>query len=99
MKDLGPLTWILGMEIVRDRDQRRMRVTQRTYIDKMLKRFGMDECKPVGTPAEGCLRRDASGKPDKEYMAVVGSLLIRGHDYETRYRVCCAGAEQTPARS
>lgn len=75
MKDLGDLVWILGMEVHRDRLARTMRITQRAYINTLLKRFGMMECKPIGSPAEGDLLRDPSAKPDKEYMCLVGSLL------------------------
>jgi len=35
----------------------------------------MDECKPVGTPAEGSLTRNKEAGPDREYMSLVGSLL------------------------
>ena len=75
MKDLGDLSWILGMEIQRDRSARTMRITQRAYINTLLKRFGMLECKPIGSPAEGDLLRDPSAKPSKDYMCLVGSLL------------------------
>ena len=75
MKDLGPLSWILGMEIKRDRKARTLTMTQVNYIETMLKRFGMQDCRPVGAPAEGHLERDPQAGPDKEYMCLVGSLL------------------------
>ena len=75
MKDLGALSWILGMEIKRDREARILGVTQANYIETMLKRFGLEECNPIGMPAEGHLERDPKAGPDKEYMCMVGSLL------------------------
>ena len=78
MKDLGALRWILGMEIRRDRPNRRIEISQEAYIDQMLKKFGMDDCKAVGTPAEGVLNRvsiEEGGTADKQYMSIVGSLL------------------------
>jgi len=75
MKDLGALSWILGMEVTRDRFKRTVQVTQKAYIDVLLKRFGMTECKAVGTPVEGYLRRVPDGEPNKDYMCLVGSLL------------------------
>jgi len=78
MKDLGALKWILGVEIKRDRSRRRIEMTQTAYINQMLERFGMAECKPVGAPAEGVLCRitaENGGRPDKLYMSIVGSLL------------------------
>ena len=78
MKDLGSLRWILGMEIKRDRHKRVIQVNQTAYINQMLQRYGMMDSKPVGTPAEGVLKRvpkNSENKADSEYMAVVGSLL------------------------
>ena len=57
MKDLGNLSCILGMTIKRDRGVRILQMSQEVYIDTVLKRFGMTDCKPVGTPAEGSLTR------------------------------------------
>ena len=75
MKDLGDLKRILGMEVKRDRKARTLEITQQTYIETMLKRFGLEDCKPIGLPAEGDLLRDPNADPDREYMCLVGSLL------------------------
>lgn len=80
MNDLGDLKGILGMEIVRDRAKRTIKISQSAYLNQILQRFGMSNCKPVGTPMEGTLCRlskeeGAGGKPNKEYMSIVGSLL------------------------
>ena len=45
MKDLGDDTYILGIRIYRDRTNRLLGLTQSTYIDKVLKRFGMEQSK------------------------------------------------------
>ena len=75
MKDLGDLKRILGMEVKRDREARTLEITQQTYIETMLKRFGMEDCKPIGSPAEGVLLRDPNAGPDREYMCLIGSLI------------------------
>lgn len=78
MKDLGALEWILGFKIRRDRPKRKIEILQTAYIEQMLKRFGMEDCKAVGTPAEGVLSRTSvedGGEPNKLYMSMVGSLL------------------------
>ncbi|KAK4400830.1 Retrovirus-related Pol polyprotein from transposon TNT 1-94 [Sesamum angolense] len=41
MKDLGATTKILGMEIHRDRGSRKLWLSQRGYVEKVLDRFGM----------------------------------------------------------
>ncbi|KAG8367767.1 hypothetical protein BUALT_Bualt16G0107000 [Buddleja alternifolia] len=51
MKDLGEAKKILGMEIFRDRKLRRLCLTQKQYLSRMLRRFGIDKkSKPVSTP-------------------------------------------------
>jgi hypothetical protein len=75
IKDLGPLRWILGMEIRRDRARKVIEVSQKAYIEGMLKTYGMEDSKPVGTPIEGKIRRLEGGQPNKEYMRIVGSIL------------------------
>uniref|UniRef100_A0A3Q7EY05 Reverse transcriptase Ty1/copia-type domain-containing protein n=1 Tax=Solanum lycopersicum TaxID=4081 RepID=A0A3Q7EY05_SOLLC len=50
MKDLGAARKILGMEIIRDRERRKLFLSQRSYIQKVLARFGMSSSKPIDTP-------------------------------------------------
>jgi hypothetical protein len=50
MKDLGATKKILGMEILRDRDARRLWLSQASYVKKVLERFSMEIVKPVSTP-------------------------------------------------
>lgn len=50
MKDLGDAKKILGMKIVRDRDNGILYLSQKRYIYKVLKRFPMDNAKVVSTP-------------------------------------------------
>ena len=45
MKDLGEATYILGIKIYRDRTKRLLGLSQSTYIEKMLKRFSMEQSK------------------------------------------------------
>jgi len=51
MKDLGPATKILGMEIYRDRSQKKLFLSQKGYIQKILSRFDMSTAKPINTPS------------------------------------------------
>jgi hypothetical protein len=47
MKDLGAANFILGMEIKRDRKKRKIWLNQRKYVETILERFVMQECKPM----------------------------------------------------
>ena len=54
MKDLGDTFFVLGIQIHRDRSWGILGLSQMNYIEKVLKRFGMQECKSRDTPvAEG----------------------------------------------
>ena len=75
MKDLGDLSNILGLKVIRDRPAKILEINQEEYIDEVLQRFGMTDCKPVGTPAEGHLERCPNGDVSRDYMSLVGSLL------------------------
>ena len=46
-KDLGGAKKVLGMEISRFRDKKLLMLSQKSYLEKVLKRFLMTEVKPV----------------------------------------------------
>ncbi|GJZ97506.1 retrotransposon protein, putative, ty1-copia subclass [Tanacetum coccineum] len=50
MKELGPARKILGMEIVRDRGSRTIKVSQSGYAQKILNNFRVDNGKSVSMP-------------------------------------------------
>ena len=50
MKDLGEMKYFLGMHVTRDRKNRLLRINQKSYIEDVAKRFGMDQAKPARTP-------------------------------------------------
>jgi len=52
MKDLGEIQYCLGIQISRNRKSRTIFMNQKKYIMKVIERFGMAECKPIGTPME-----------------------------------------------
>ena len=45
MKDLAEATYILGIKIYRDRSRCLIGLSQSTYLDKILKKFNMDQSK------------------------------------------------------
>ena len=50
MKDLGDASFVLGIQIHRDRSRGILGLSQKSYIEKILKRFGMHDCKLGDTP-------------------------------------------------
>ena len=46
MKDLGEAYFMLGIEIHRDRSCHTLGLSQKAYIDRVLERFNMQNCKP-----------------------------------------------------
>ena len=77
MKDLGELRWMLGMEVIRNRRKRTIEINQTAYMQSVLERFGMENCKAVSTPMVGALSRSTEEKKgfDTEYAKLVGSVL------------------------
>jgi hypothetical protein len=50
MKDLGAAKKILGTEIYKDIEVRKLWLSQKNYIRKVLEKFSMLDAKPVSTP-------------------------------------------------
>ena len=50
MKDMGELKLILGMRITRDRNNKTSTIDNQVNIIKMLKTYGMKQCKACDTP-------------------------------------------------
>ena len=50
ISDLGELHYCLKVEFERRREPHTNTMTQRRYIEEVLKRLNMKECKPIGIP-------------------------------------------------
>lgn len=77
----GPVACFVGMEVEQKKDT--VSIHQRGYINKMLVRYGMKDCKPAPTPAEpkAVLRKQtdsATRNKDMDqtpYREAIGSLM------------------------
>ena len=49
-KDLGEVAYILGIRIYRDRSKHLIGISQSTYVDKVLKKFNMENSKKGSVP-------------------------------------------------
>jgi hypothetical protein len=56
MSDLGPCYFYLGMEVIRDRPRRTLRLSQEAYLRKVLEDNHMKDCSTVSTPMETSIR-------------------------------------------
>lgn len=77
MKDMGCVSNFLGVRFTKIVDG--LRLDQTEYINNILRRFGMSDCKPRATPCEPnvdklCMQ---NSEPDNSglYRAIVGSLI------------------------
>lgn len=79
MKDMGRAKTCVGMTIDYEKDF--ISINQEAYANDVLKRFGMADCKPVGSPCDPS-QKLISGTDDLEetadipYREAVGSLLF-----------------------
>jgi hypothetical protein len=85
MHDLGPIKYILGIEVIRDRANRSMLLSQRKHISDVLERFQMTDARPVSTPLAKSMpltKEDCPQTPEEveymrsvPYLSAVGSLM------------------------
>lgn len=79
IKDIGEVTYFLGLQLRRDWDQGKIWLGQPKYARDMLDRFGMTDCKAVRSPMEVNTRLSRHDgvlvDPDTPYAELVGSLL------------------------
>ncbi|SJL14967.1 uncharacterized protein ARMOST_18444 [Armillaria ostoyae] len=63
LRDLGPTSYLLGVEIQRDRSSRTLTICQRQYILNVLERARMSDCNSVSTPLDPHLKLSSSMSP------------------------------------
>jgi hypothetical protein len=52
MDDRGEIHDFLGLLVRRDRENKIITISQSDFVENVLVRFGMKNCKPVSTPME-----------------------------------------------
>ncbi|TFY56500.1 hypothetical protein EVJ58_g7601 [Rhodofomes roseus] len=78
MTDLGEVHWILNMELTRDRANRTLNLLQCQYIETILDRHGMADCKPVATPMvqnQKLTKLDVPEIDPQPYQQALSSLM------------------------
>ena len=77
MTDQGEIHFVLGMTINRDRETPTLYINQHKYLESMLERFGMTNCKPIATPLEATYHQQTDEEEafDKNlYQQAIGCL-------------------------
>ena len=80
MDDRGELKWFLGIDFSRNSDGH-YTMSQTRYTEDILRKFGMEPCKPTPTPAEKNLQlkqataEENSKIEDYPYRQIIGSLM------------------------
>jgi len=80
MEDQGEIHFCLGMSVRRDRKNKRMFISQTRYLQNVLKKFGMENCKQISTPLEFgkhfSLKGENESSADRRmFQSAVGSLV------------------------
>src|SRR5512146_3455235 len=85
MKDLGEVAYILGIKIYRDRSRRLIGLSQTTYLDKVFKKFKMDQAKKGFLPVLQGVKlsktqctttaEDREKMKDVPYTSSIGSIM------------------------
>jgi hypothetical protein len=75
LRNLGPTTFQLGVEITRKRSQRTLHLLQRRYMQDLLERYGFVDSSPVSTPMDPNVSLTSAHAPltpeDEAFMCTV----------------------------
>ncbi|KAI3796959.1 hypothetical protein L1987_39646 [Smallanthus sonchifolius] len=76
MKDLGPLSFFLGISVKRQKDT--LFLSQQTYVNEIVQRAGLESCNSVTTPVDTHTKLSASSGTEFEnptlYRSLAGAL-------------------------
>lgn len=81
---LGPVSWLLGLAITRDRAKRTLSISQEAYINSIVRRFNLEDAKPISAPIDANTRlmktdcpestEDKQNMKEIPYREVIGAL-------------------------
>ncbi|TFY75222.1 hypothetical protein EWM64_g8790 [Hericium alpestre] len=78
MSDLGEVHWVLGLEVIRDRNTHTIVLSQHRYVEEILECAGYSDAHPIATPAlanEHMAKVDAPEVDVLTYQSGIGSLM------------------------
>ena len=77
VSDLGPIHWILGIEVKWNRATRTVTLSQKAYIDTIVTKFRLDDARPISMPMETGVQlatTQASKPVSFPYKEIISSL-------------------------
>jgi hypothetical protein len=79
MDHIGPLKWFLGLRVIRDRERRKLWICQDSYIDKIVRRYNLQNraapATPLGVVELKSSTGEASPQSIKTYLSKIGSVI------------------------
>lgn len=78
MTDVGEANYFLGIHIKRDADEEVIELSQSQYMNNVLKKFGMENCKAASTPMEQNSHLEKANLDDitnEPYRQLIGCLM------------------------
>ena len=85
ISDEGEIHWILGFAVIRNRAARTLSLSQTAYIEAIVRRFGLEDAKPLSTPMDPHVQLTTEQSPSTTaevaemrnvpYREAVGSLM------------------------
>lgn len=79
MEDMGELSYLLGIEITRDRKTRTLSLSQTKYVDDIINRFKLNNTPGISTPLDTSINlfdNELEEEADTStYQSMVGSLM------------------------
>lgn len=81
MADMGPISFYLGLKVSRDQEKKTFKLSQPTYIDKILTKFHLDQVKTANTlMKETCLLpnkgKEVIAAEKKCYQGMTSSIIF-----------------------
>ncbi len=68
---LRPINWLLGMEITWNHIKRTISLSQESYIDSVLQRFNITDCKSAATPMDPNIQLSWDHHPNFDVLVIL----------------------------
>src|SRR5258706_12463943 len=85
VKDLGEVKFLLGIEVIHDRESGSIKLSQQAYINQLLNQFNLLGAKPASTPLSSGIHLTQDDCPTNEeetrdmvnvpYASLIGALM------------------------